>query len=1284
MPAEMTVRQFVHRLRRVVSGEWVRAFVAVGFAAGVVAAPASADPGDILFSDNFSGSLSQWSISASGGDASITGQTGASGNSLALRWGVVTAQSQGIDASAAGGLQLSAWIRRGDSSFSERPDAGEDLVFEYRDSGNAWHSIVTYAGSGTSAEILTLDVALPNAALHGNLSVRMRMTGGGGYDLDYWHVDNVAVTETAAAGGSFDLGTCEDFESGIGSWTISASGGSAGVSSHTWQSASNSLYTRGGVVSVTSPVSDLSTAFGVELSLWVRRGDDGFSGRPESGEDFVVEYLDDSLNWVQLASLPGGGTAGEVFDLSYALPSQAQHSGFRVRVRQTAGTTPTGDYWHADDVCLSGAEGVLYSFEEASWSGSAGEVEEANGLGLDGTSYGGASIGTANPAASGNPGTCNYGVFDGNYDYIEIADNAAFDISGELTVAAWIYMHTVPSELHTIVSKDTNYEYHIDSGGRVYWWWNDSTGNTRSFTTSSSISLNQWTHVAITYASGSQVIYVNGVAEATQTYTGNLANNNLPLYIGTDYDFISRAFDGFIDEVFISSQSFSQGEVVALRDATHPCNNSAAEFSINHDNFGIHCVAENIVVNVIDSAAGTPRLDYNATVELNTQTGNGTWQLIAGSGTLTDTLADDGVASYAWPLGESQATFALSYTQGTPSMDIDVYQTSDPGIRDNDAEGVLSFSPSGFMVTAAALSNPPPGVIASFAGAQTAAVPYNLYVAAYGQTPTDAACGIIETYTGTKSIEFWSTYDNPSSGTRTVAIDSVAIATSEGAATPRNVTFTNGQAVVSANYKDVGRLSIALKDDTTTDPTQLPDGIRGATAAFVSRPAGFTVSDVRNAAGSLVNPQAADASGAVFVAAGAPFRATVTARDADGDATPNYGQESSPESVRLDVELVAPVGGSAPAVAAATGFAAFAGGTSTAVDLTWSEVGIMQLRAGVGDADYLGAGDVTGTLSERVGRFVPDHFTTALNTPSFATTCAAGSYSYIGEPFAYTLEPEITATARAVGGGATLNYTGSFFKMTTASLGARNYSAASGTLDTSGLPGSGDPAVSETGPGLARIRFAAGSGLAFDRASEVDPFDAEISLAIDVIDTDAVAASANPVTFGASGGIVFDNGAQFRYGRIRFVNAVGSELVDLPVGLFSEYYVDAATGFVRNTDDACTTGVTINFSGFTEGLGAGETCVLDAGSPGTSGAGCAVAAAPASQFDAPPNAGSFNVNLAAPGAGNTGSVTLDADVPDWLQFDWDAATPGDEDPSAQAAFGLFSGQPSRIYTRELY
>jgi MSHA biogenesis protein MshQ len=430
----------------------------------------------------------------------------------------------------------------------------------------------------------------------------------------------------------------------------------------------------------------------------------------------------------------------------------------------------------------------------------------------------------------------------------------------------------------------------------------------------------------------------------------------------------------------------------------------------------------------------------------------------------------------------------------------------------------------------------------------------------------------------------------------------------------------------------------------------------------------------------------------VFLAAGAPFRATVTVRDAEGSATPNYGRETIPETVRMAVQLVAPAGGANPVVGSTVGFGAFSNGVATGTDFTWSEVGIMRVLPGVGDSDYLTAGDVTGSLSERIGRFIPSRFVVGLNSPLFNTACVAGGFTYQGQGVSYATAPVITATAVGVSGATTTNYTGAFFKLTNSTLSGRTYSSPAAALDTSGLPATTvDPAIASPSGGVATLTFGSGSGLSFTKTAAQAPFQAGIALAINVQDSDGVAAVGvgplgNPVTFGTAGGIPFTGGQEIRYGRIRVGTAVGSERVDLPVPMRAEYYASAAAGFVTNAQDTCSTNVSLAFSGYTKNLNAGETCVRDSGAPGASGIGCAAVAPLALRYQEPPTTagGDFNLRLAAPGAGNQGSVVITGTVPTWLRFDWNTGTAGDENPAGQATFGIFGGETRQIYTREIY
>jgi len=929
--------------------------------------------------------------------------------------------------------------------------------------------------------------------------------------------------------------------------------------------------------------------------------------------------------------------------------------------------------WHLDD-CTLGFAGST--------------VVDSGPNGLDGITVGGVDVENTGQL-------CSAGDFDGSSAYVAVPDSAALDVTDAFSIAVWVrHDGAALKDWEAILAKgDTTYRLHLNGGCSIA---DTLPGNTRHGITlglnggCSGADLNSnvvplpdtWYHVAATYDRSTIRIYINGTLVNSASYGAAINTNNADLFIGENSQNNGRHWSGDIDELAIWDTAITPQRVLAHRDRTRPCTScGSVEFVINHDSYGINCVDETLRIDVTDGLAGTPRNDYNSQITLDTQTGNGTWTLVSGSGTLTDATADDGLATYDWPLGEDNAEFALSYTAGTASFDIDAYQTSDTSIRDDDSEGNIVFSPNGFTVTSAALSNPPPATIVPFSATQVAGTDFPIHIAAYGQTPNDSACGIIEAYTGPQNLKFWSDFINPIGGSLAASIDTIAISAAEAAAASQSVTFANGQAVVTGKYKDVGRIQINIKDDSQAHP-DLPNGIRGATAGFVVRPYQFVLSIIEDGAGNP-NPAAADASGSAFVAAGEAFSVSVAAIDAEGDVTPNYGQEIIPETVTLTSNLVAPAAGDNPPIASA--FGSFVAGQATGTTFNWPEVGIITLTPSIGDADYLGAGNVTGAASGNVGRFFAHHFTTSLNTPTLATSCSAGLFTYIGETFNYSNDPVITVTARALAGEVTENFDGGFFKISNASLPDPLYTSTPATLDTSGLPpGSSDPTIVATGAGVGTLTFSGGAGLAYVRGAAQSPFDADIRLSMDIIDSDGAVALGNPLTFGGAGGMLFDAGANMRFGRGRLLNAYGSELVDLALPFRTEYFVDAATGFVPNTDDSCTSTVDLTLGAFTENLVAGETCVLDTGAPGDSGAGCAVAGPPALRYREPPLGGDFNLYLRAPGPDDHGSTTATADVPAWLEFDWDSSTPGLEDPVGTAVFGIFRGTDRHIYIRELY
>jgi MSHA biogenesis protein MshQ len=284
------------------------------------------------------------------------------------------------------------------------------------------------------------------------------------------------------------------------------------------------------------------------------------------------------------------------------------------------------------------------------------------------------------------------------------------------------------------------------------------------------------------------------------------------------------------------------------------------------------------------------------------------------------------------------------------------------------------------------------------------------------------------------------------------------------------------------------------------------------------------------------------------------------------------------------------------------------------------------------------------------GRFIPYHFETTVTQG-----CAAGSYTYSGQPF------PLSIVAKNLAGAATQNYAGSFAK--TVTLAARD------ATDAASNPGPGTLSPSAA----AANTFVAGTAslspaYTFNTAQTVPT-----SVKLRASESE-VSSLRSPASMSAEGSVLV------RSGRARLSNAYGSEMLDLPMAFRTETW--NGTGWVLNSADSCTgnaalgaaNAVSVTLVPAPVGL---PTCVIDSGHPGLSGVGCSTAQPLARRFKKGASAsvgfaGDFNLWLKAPGAGNFGVATVGAAVPAWL---------GVVRP-AVASFGKY--KTPLIYRRENY
>lgn len=667
----------------------------------------------------------------------------------------------------------------------------------------------------------------------------------------------------------------------------------------------------------------------------------------------------------------------------------------------------------------------------------------------------------------------------------------------------------------------------------------------------------------------------------------------------------SMATTGVKSAVATASRDRGITHVLALQPTTSSTVADIDHIQIEHDGSGVICSSEPIVIKACANAACTSLYTGSTTVTLLPAAAtNISWD--------TNPLTFSGSASV-----HLSVTSVQSVALGTSTVSPIPANSSSCNVNAL-LNCNLPFASSGFLFSS---------IPSQTAGTASAAITLQAITGSSGSTCTGLS-------TGNKTIELAFQCDDPGScAGQQVSINSTAIAgnLSSGVSSYTSVllTFdTLSKTSFTINYPDVGKINLAAR-------YALGGGsyMQGNSNVFVVKPYGFAFTNIKRMVDNFANPAASNATGGVFVKAGNPFSATVSAINSSGAITPNFGKESSPEGVILNNNLVAPDPAAGGNIGTLDGTLAvtgdlFSNGSAQLDDLTWDDVGIISFTANILDKDYMGAGNVSST-SANIGRFTPDHFSTAV-----APACSSAT------PFTYSGQhADITVSALDANEDVTANYdfTAGFAKTITLSDAGSTTGFSLNTLTVDMTAGIGTDA-----------------DVVYTFASKSTP---PTTLAIRAIDTDAI----------SSQGFTEDTELVYS-GRLSLQNAQGSELLDLSMPLEAQYWMGSY--YVKNTDDSCsqlpvpTVGNGLTFGG---NLTAAMTALsLNGVSSGMSSL----------------LQGLGNLIWTKPGANNTGYVDIVITSPDWLKFNWNGT--GDTNPTARATFGIYKGNPKIIYMREVY
>ena len=207
--------------------------------------------------------------------------------------------------------------------------------------------------------------------------------------------------------------------------------------------------------------------------------------------------------------------------------------------------------------CL-GSDGhqlLYYKFDDG-----AGTIAiDSSGNGNDGTlSDSTLPVWTSQGVCYTPPSTPSYALeFDGSQNYVLTPYSAAF-YPAQFTVECWLYVTDFPSYYAPIIETrnentgGTGFSLALRNDGSIGFFADGVLGNW--IATPSSVPLNVWNHIAVTYDGTNVVLWLNGVVQSFSGSSGSLVDGGLPFVVGTSADFVGD-FGGLIDEVRFSNVS---------------------------------------------------------------------------------------------------------------------------------------------------------------------------------------------------------------------------------------------------------------------------------------------------------------------------------------------------------------------------------------------------------------------------------------------------------------------------------------------------------------------------------------------------------------------------------------------------------------------------------------------------------------------------------------------------------------------------------------------------------
>jgi len=304
----------------------------------------------------------------------------------------------------------------------------------------------------------------------------------------------------------------------------------------------------------------------------IRRSDGGFGGAGSSS----------SISGTSVTYAGGGGGGGHTNQGGIGGIGGVGGGGSGSGPSNAVAGTPNtggggGGQGHSSGAAAAGGSGIVIVRYPGSQRATGGTVTSVGGY----TIHTFTTSGTFTPTwgdltLNGNTGTLTNGptynsanggsiVFDGVDDGVNIPHNSNIDIRNQITIECLFYLNSFTAggpnaDRITLITKVYSYYMTINLSGKIDTYFYGTGGY---FSSNSSVNLNQWTHVVVTFNGSTINWYINGIIDKSLSQSGTITPvSNGDLGIGREvFEDYGRGMNGRISNAKLYNRALTATEV---------------------------------------------------------------------------------------------------------------------------------------------------------------------------------------------------------------------------------------------------------------------------------------------------------------------------------------------------------------------------------------------------------------------------------------------------------------------------------------------------------------------------------------------------------------------------------------------------------------------------------------------------------------------------------------------------------------------------------------------------